>query len=112
MKVIRNMFRTGAARFTLATSLGLLASTQALAAGVEPSDLSKIQIGQSQSDVRQSLGEPTNIDTYLFAPGSTWLYNLKYPLPDNQQALRVVFDAQGRVTQAHMIRAEFVGLDR
>jgi outer membrane protein assembly factor BamE (lipoprotein component of BamABCDE complex) len=111
MKVISHMFRSSAAQLALAVGVGLLASTAAQAVGVEPSDLSKVQLGQSQTEVRQGLGEPTKVQTYLFAEGSTWLYTLQHPMPDNEQALRVVFDAQGRVTQAHMISAEFVGLE-
>jgi outer membrane protein assembly factor BamE (lipoprotein component of BamABCDE complex) len=111
MKTIQHIYRSNAARLAVAVGLGLLASTAALAAGVEPSDLSKIQPGKSQAEVRQSLGEPAKVQTYLFAEGSTWLYTLQHPMPDNEQALRVVFDAQGRVTQAQMISAEFVGLE-
>jgi outer membrane protein assembly factor BamE (lipoprotein component of BamABCDE complex) len=112
MRVTSNMFRSSAAWLALAVGVGLLASTAAQAAGVEPADLSKVQPGQSQAEVRQALGEPTKVQTYLFAEGSTWLYTLQHPLPDDEQALRVVFDAQGRVTQARMISAEFVGLEQ
>jgi outer membrane protein assembly factor BamE (lipoprotein component of BamABCDE complex) len=112
MKAMKSVVLARTSGLALVTGLGLLAAAQALATGVEPSDLSKIRVGQSEADVRQSIGEPTRIDTYLFAPGSTWLFALKHPYPDNQEALRVVFDPQGRVTQAHMVSANVVGLER
>jgi hypothetical protein len=77
MNAITQLFSTRAVKLALACGLALAASTAALAVEIEPADQSKIQVGESQADVRQDLGEPTKVQTYLFAPGSTWLYTMK-----------------------------------
>ncbi len=92
-------------------ALALAASMAAQAAGIDPADQAKVAVGKSQDEVRQSLGEPTRVQTYLLAPGSTWLYTLARQHPDNEQVLRVVFDPQGRVTQVGTVSAGMVGLD-
>ncbi len=97
--------------WALAAGLGLAYTGAALAVEIAPADKAKVQIGETQTEVRQDLGEPTRIDTYLLADGATWLYKMSNQAPDNQQALRVVFDPTGKVTQVHTIDAEFVRLD-
>jgi outer membrane protein assembly factor BamE (lipoprotein component of BamABCDE complex) len=111
MNATKNLLRSRTLGLALAAGLGLAVSGAALAVELDPAAQAKVQIGESQAEVRQDLGEPTRVQSYLFAPGSTWLYRLSNQPPDNEQVLRVVFDPQGQVRQVHTIRAEFVGLD-
>jgi outer membrane protein assembly factor BamE (lipoprotein component of BamABCDE complex) len=111
MNATQQILRTRTLGLALAAGLGLAGAGAALAVEIDPQAQAKVQIGESQNDVRQDLGEPTRVQTYLLAPGSTWLYKMSGQAPDNEQVLRVVFDGQGQVKQIHKIDAEFVGLD-
>jgi outer membrane protein assembly factor BamE (lipoprotein component of BamABCDE complex) len=111
MNAIQHLLHNRTLGLALAAGLGLAASGAALAVEIDPAAQAKVQIGESQNEVRQDLGEPTRVQTYLLAPGSTWLYKMSGQAPDNEQVLRVVFDPDGKVKQIHKIDAEFVGLD-
>jgi outer membrane protein assembly factor BamE (lipoprotein component of BamABCDE complex) len=109
MSTLEHFLHTRKLALALAAGLGLASAAQAGA--IAPADKAKVQVGESQAEVRQDLGDPTRIDTYLFAKGSTWLYKMSDQPPDNEQALRVVFSPDGKVTQVHTIDAGFVGLE-
>lgn len=104
--------RSIATRIGLAAALTLAMAGAAFAEDVSPEVAMQIAAGTNQDAVRNQLGEPVKVASYLFAPGKAWYYYVKGGTLGNEKLVQVNFDSQGVVQSTKLVDANFYELNR